>query len=130
MCSLIACSRPFFLNVICASSLCFFFFLMDPAPPEFSPLPLPDALPIWPHARAGPHPHQCVQCSALGELERAASLRASVLLAFDHPRIAGEKPAALEGGTQVRRSEEHTSELQSQSNLVCRLLLEKKNNRN
>src|SRR2546430_11312157 len=36
------------------------------------------------------------------------------------------------GGTQHRplvqvRSEEHTSELQSQSNLVCRLLLEKKN---
>src|SRR2546430_7679092 len=28
--------------------------------------------------------------------------------------------------TFVRRSEEHTSELQSQSNLVCRLLLEKK----
>src|SRR2546430_11327039 len=28
-----------------------------------------------------------------------------------------------------RRSEEHTSELQSQSNLVCRLLLEKKNTR-
>src|SRR5688572_31058692 len=27
---------------------------------------------------------------------------------------------------EVRRSEEHTSELQSQSNLVCRLLLEKK----
>src|SRR2546430_5231302 len=29
---------------------------------------------------------------------------------------------------QIRRSEEHTSELQSQSNLVCRLLLEKKKN--
>src|SRR2546430_11753215 len=28
--------------------------------------------------------------------------------------------------TTTRRSEEHTSELQSQSNLVCRLLLEKK----
>src|SRR2546430_6153065 len=28
----------------------------------------------------------------------------------------------------VHRSEEHTSELQSQSNLVCRLLLEKKKN--
>src|SRR6478736_1843702 len=27
---------------------------------------------------------------------------------------------------RIRRSEEHTSELQSQSNLVCRLLLEKK----
>src|SRR2546427_4441314 len=31
------------------------------------------------------------------------------------------------GHGQPRRSEEHTSELQSQSNLVCRLLLEKKN---
>src|SRR5688572_31858054 len=36
------------------------------------------------------------------------------------PRTAGTPPAP--------RSEEHTSELQSQSNLVCRLLLEKKNN--
>src|SRR2546430_6172605 len=37
-----------------------------------------------------------------------------------------------DGGTRVLgivlRSEEHTSELQSQSNLVCRLLLEKKKN--
>src|SRR2546430_6921853 len=31
-------------------------------------------------------------------------------------------------GSRAVRSEEHTSELQSQSNLVCRLLLEKKNN--
>src|SRR5256886_17024705 len=31
------------------------------------------------------------------------------------------------GGEGDERSEEHTSELQSQSNLVCRLLLEKKN---
>src|SRR3989475_2353371 len=31
------------------------------------------------------------------------------------------------GGRRIIRSEEHTSELQSQSNLVCRLLLEKKN---
>src|SRR5438270_9706396 len=29
--------------------------------------------------------------------------------------------------SRILRSEEHTSELQSQSNLVCRLLLEKKN---
>src|SRR2546430_7981879 len=35
------------------------------------------------------------------------------------------------GGTRSgRRSEEHTSELQSQSNLVCRLLLEKKKHKN
>src|SRR5205085_12535468 len=32
------------------------------------------------------------------------------------------------GVVSAFRSEEHTSELQSQSNLVCRLLLEKKNN--
>src|SRR2546430_6506507 len=32
-----------------------------------------------------------------------------------------------EAGHRRHRSEEHTSELQSQSNLVCRLLLEKKN---
>src|SRR2546430_7526378 len=31
-------------------------------------------------------------------------------------------------GRRPHRSEEHTSELQSQSNLVCRLLLEKKKN--
>src|SRR5688572_32665047 len=34
--------------------------------------------------------------------------------------------AAHHGDVAPRRSEEHTSELQSQSNLVCRLLLEKK----
>src|SRR2546430_4255061 len=41
--------------------------------------------------------------------------------------LAVEKPAqAISGGEAAARSEEHTSELQSQSNLVCRLLLEKK----
>src|SRR5688572_32458559 len=39
------------------------------------------------------------------------------------PRIPGRPIAQLSSP----RSEEHTSELQSQSNLVCRLLLEKKN---
>src|SRR5688572_31462836 len=34
------------------------------------------------------------------------------------------------GGVCKDRSEEHTSELQSQSNLVCRLLLEKKKKKN
>src|SRR2546430_9005777 len=34
-----------------------------------------------------------------------------------------------ETGRELKRSEEHTSELQSQSNLVCRLLLEKKKKR-
>src|SRR2546430_10047022 len=39
-------------------------------------------------------------------------------------RCRGARPAA--GDRRRQRSEEHTSELQSQSNLVCRLLLEKK----
>src|SRR5688572_31171529 len=39
------------------------------------------------------------------------------------PQLPGEFGEAAE---QIERSEEHTSELQSQSNLVCRLLLEKK----
>src|SRR2546430_13516287 len=42
---------------------------------------------------------------------------------FSAKRRAGISAVAL-------RSEEHTSELQSQSNLVCRLLLEQKNPRN
>src|SRR5688572_31764283 len=40
------------------------------------------------------------------------------VLVLDQHRLRGEE-----------RSEEHTSELQSQSNLVCRLLLEKKKKR-
>src|SRR2546430_10165536 len=46
-------------------------------------------------------------------------------LDITHPEAFNEHGA----GTLVLldRSEEHTSELQSQSNLVCRLLLEKKN---
>src|SRR6266480_7797753 len=36
-------------------------------------------------------------------------------------------PAPLQGPPRPGRSEEHTSELQSHVNLVCRLLLEKKN---
>src|SRR5256886_7290856 len=41
--------------------------------------------------------------------------------------VPGREHAADRGG-RIPRSEEHTSELQSQSNLVCRLLLEKKIN--
>src|SRR2546427_4153360 len=43
---------------------------------------------------------------------------------------AGRGAAVLPRGLLQRRSEEHTSELQSQSNLVCRLLLEKKKKKN
>src|SRR5256886_3452256 len=45
-----------------------------------------------------------------------------VIASIWQPRI----PSVGNAGSARRRSEEHTSELQSQSNLVCRLLLEKK----
>src|SRR2546427_6289021 len=49
------------------------------------------------------------------------------LLALHDPVRRGPLHAGKEGGAGPHaRSEEHTSELQSQSNLVCRLLLEKK----
>src|SRR5258706_2684819 len=41
-------------------------------------------------------------------------------------RGQGERPAAGPPSPSLSRSEEHTSELQSLTNLVCRLLLEKK----
>src|SRR2546430_12887330 len=43
---------------------------------------------------------------------------------------AGAAALGLGGLVAPLRSEEHTSELQSQSNFVCRLLLEKKNDEN
>src|SRR2546430_5379464 len=48
---------------------------------------------------------------------------AAALLKQLHPALG---PGALRHALAAYRSEEHTSELQSQSNLVCRLLLEKK----
>src|SRR2546430_3598464 len=51
-----------------------------------------------------------------------ARRRAGAATAIDTPDHRGYTAPNLVG----QRSEEHTSELQSQSNLVCRLLLEKK----
>src|SRR2546430_3180453 len=54
------------------------------------------------------------------------ALVAPIALAAQQPPAA--PPAnPITTAFRTRRSEEHTSELQSQSNLVCRLLLEKKN---
>src|SRR5438477_5449101 len=81
----------------------FFFFFHDPATTEIYTLSLHDALPILPSAHEGRYDF-CPCC-----------LRAQVF-SF-HP---------LKEATLIVRSEEHTSELQSHVNLVCRLLLEKK----
>src|SRR2546430_13304273 len=48
-------------------------------------------------------------------------------LGLERRREVEDRLAVLD---RDHRSEEHTSELQSQSNLVCRLLLEKKKNNN
>src|SRR2546430_9274864 len=80
---------------------CGFFFFNDTATTEIYTLSLHDALPIY---RVG----DVVDVAAAALLEICPA----------HCEAVGER--------QVERSEEHTSELQSQSNLVCRLLLEKK----
>src|SRR6266567_286310 len=56
-----------------------------------------------------------------GEAEVAAAVRAASQAFPDWAATRAAERAAL-----LHRSEEHTSELQSQSDLVCRLLLEKK----
>src|SRR5207247_9359617 len=49
---------------------------------------------------------------------------------FDpHADLAGRRASAQSGQSFAARSEEHTSELQSRVDLVCRLLLEKKTKR-
>src|SRR6266478_10009179 len=80
---------------------CFFFFFNDTATTEIYTLSLHDALPIWSGVHSPP----------------------------DHDLRSGAPDGGRAGparGCIPSRSEEHTSELQSQSNLVCRLLLEKK----
>src|SRR5688572_31450236 len=63
-------------------------------------------------------------------VELARLLRGGPRAALQPRRFCARRGGAREGGDGARRSEEHTSELQSQSNLVCRLLLEKKKKKN
>src|SRR3712207_8477593 len=94
-----------------------FFFFNDTATTEIYTLSLHDALPIFPGPGAeaqGPRPDP-VRLAGRGH---PADHRA------DPGRRRGRRrrPPRARG----RRSEEHTSELQSRQYLVCRLLLEKK----
>src|SRR2546430_13639137 len=61
--------------------------------------------------------------SAISSAHRATAEAATPVVSFQLPCSTAIWMAKL---PKVVRSEEHTSELQSQSNLVCRLLLEKK----
>src|SRR5256885_17175931 len=94
------------LGSACAAS---FFFFNDPATTEIYTLSLHDALPI----------------------SRRALRPGAARAGRDARRRSGGPPRRLRpraSGSVASRSEEHTSELQSPCNLVCRLLLEKKKN--
>src|SRR5205807_9530010 len=88
------------------SSLIFFF--SDPATTEIYTLSLHDALPIFYY---------------LGRASGLLSKQSIDTLLAAYP----DSPRAHQALDRLFRSEEHTSELQSPCNLVCRLLLEKKN---
>src|SRR3989454_1215745 len=66
--------------------------------------------------------------------KEALSLKVIDLIADDVPSLLsavdGREIVTGAGKVVLRRSEEHTSELQSPCNLVCRLLLEKKKKKN
>src|SRR2546426_8005048 len=57
---------------------------------------------------------------------RFERLRVPVWNPYSRGRLSPAKSEDRKGGEGKTRSEEHTSELQSPCNLVCRLLLEKK----
>src|SRR5438105_12259133 len=80
----------------------FFFFFNDTATTEIYTLSLHDALPIFP--------------------KRSNRLVPKRLVPNARPEFVAPRPAPA----LPPRSEEHTSELQSRVDLVCRLLLEKK----
>src|SRR2546430_13742735 len=82
------------------SNVALFFFLNDTPTTEIYTLSLHDALPI--------------------------SGDAAIQEELPEARVVAKRRTEAAAADLVTRSEEHTSELQSQSNLVCRLLLEKK----
>src|SRR5438105_8114985 len=92
--------------LVTVASLSVFFFTVTP-PTELYPLSLHDALPIYENV-AGP---------MLREVQARVAWRGG-------KRVSQWRDVPGRG----HRSEEHTSELQSRVDLVCRLLLEKKHN--
>src|SRR5690242_21449911 len=92
----------------------FFFFFNDTATSEIYTLSLHDALPI------------CPKVWAIHRL-RMTNVGVNTAMPFTATLTNAVPPGEIEtSGNFGPRSEEHTSELQSHVNLVCRLLLEKK----
>src|SRR5690349_3944782 len=97
-------------------TLLFIFFFNDPAPTDIYTLSLHDALPISPSAvSSGPPSTSTSACRS----PTSVAIKAAKC-------SAGQRRARLYQPAPGWRSEEHTSELQSRRDLVCRLLLEKK----
>src|SRR5256885_14627091 len=95
-------------------SLSLFFFFNDTATTEIYTLSLHDALPISSHFHPATPATANEQAQSISQLPMLAQ---ALLPAKELPWL----------NVNDLRSEEHTSELQSPCNLVCRLLLEKKN---
>src|SRR5258708_30603778 len=97
---------------MCPTLVFFFFFFNDTATTEIYTLSLHDALPI--------------SDDRVGRRQRADGVSSGRFSRWTKPVRQREVSQPGAG----HRSEEHTSELQSPDHLVCRLLLEKKKNRN
>src|SRR2546430_11538870 len=97
-----------------------FFFFNDTPTTEIYTLSLHDALPIYVYVRSSTTSASRKPCSTS---PCSMATRAQTLV----PGTVGQRPCRPSAGgvSWTSRSEEHTSELQSQSNLVCRLLLDK-----
>src|SRR5256886_4438545 len=107
----------------------FFFFFNDTPTPEISTLPLHDALPISIVSRSASLSRLATTTGSDGDTCRTRpSLAPACTTSSSSVRLLGVMPRARMSSVKElmvsSRSEEHTSELQSQSNLVCRLLLE------
>src|SRR2546427_8751191 len=97
----------------------FFFFLMIRRPPRST---------LFPYTTLFRSGVQVTGRRQVQPAERLPEQRGHHQGVRHHPRRRDTDgaPAAADVEGRRQRSEEHTSELQSQSNLVCRLLLEKK----
>src|SRR5256885_12619586 len=106
-----------------------FFFFKDPPTPEISPLSLPDALPIYPSRWAGVQSAGTARLRVVQDrvvLSPAWPWRLLRMPELQIPLTEVEGISRITFGIKFDRSEEHPAELQSPCNLVCRLLLAKK----